>query len=123
MCKETMADLLSELSDLEERIAVTEKRLKHFSGTSGTVARLYTVPGIGLITATALVAALPDASAFTNGRQFAAWLGLVPKHSGTGGADKNRMGHWQDSHSFLRHKFLCLEVEEVRQMHLMTTIQ
>ena len=92
MCKETMADLLSELSDLEERIAVTEKRLKHFSGTSETVARLLTVPGIGLITATALLAAVPDASAFTNGRQFAAWIGLVPKHSGSGGADKNRMG-------------------------------
>jgi transposase len=46
---------------------------------------LMTIPGIGPITATALVAAVGDVGVFKNGRQFAAWLGLVPKQHSTGG--------------------------------------
>jgi transposase len=49
---------------------------------------LMTIPGIGPLTATALVAAVSDAaSAFKNGRQFAAWLGLVPRQHTTGGQE------------------------------------
>ena len=44
-----------------------------------------TIPGIGPITATALMAAVGDVGVFKNGRQFAAWLGLVPKQHSTGG--------------------------------------
>ena len=47
--------------------------------------RLMTIPGIGPLTATALVAAVSNASAFKNGRQFAAWIGLVPRQHSTGG--------------------------------------
>ena len=47
-----------------------------------------TIPGIGPLTATALVAAVSDASAFTNGLQFAAWLGLVPRQHTTGGKER-----------------------------------
>jgi transposase len=47
--------------------------------------RLGTIPGIGPLTATALVAAVSDASHFKNGRQFAAWIGLVPRQHSTGG--------------------------------------
>src|SRR2546426_715344 len=50
--------------------------------------RLMTIPGIGPFTATALVAAVSDASAFKNGRQFAAWLGLVPRQYSTGGKER-----------------------------------
>ena len=42
-------------------------------------------PGVGLLGATALVAMMGDPAAFRSGREFAAWLGLVPRHSGTGG--------------------------------------
>ena len=52
--------------------------------------RLETIPGIGFITATALVATVSDARAFRSGRQFAAWLGLVPRQNSSGG--KNRLG-------------------------------
>jgi len=44
-----------------------------------------TIPGVGPITATALVAAVGDVGVLKNGRQFAAWLGLVPKQHSTGG--------------------------------------
>jgi transposase len=47
--------------------------------------RLQTIPGIGPVTATALIAAIGDATQFKNGRQLAAWLGLVPKEHSTGG--------------------------------------
>ncbi|XYJ92241.1 hypothetical protein AEMCBJ_32435 (plasmid) [Cupriavidus necator] len=43
------------------------------------------IPGVGLLTATATVASMGDAKAFKSGREFAAWLGLVPKQTGTGG--------------------------------------
>ena len=43
------------------------------------------IPGVGVLTATAAVAMMGDPAAFRSGREFAAWLGLVPRHSGTGG--------------------------------------
>ena len=47
--------------------------------------RLRTIPGIGVITATAIAATVADASVFKSGRHFAAWIGLVPRQNGTGG--------------------------------------
>ena len=52
--------------------------------------RLETIPGVGIITATALAASVPDPSVFRSGRQFAAWLGLVPRQNSSGG--KERLG-------------------------------
>ena len=49
------------------------------------------VPGIGLITATALAATVADPHQFTSGRKFAAWIGLTPKSNSSGG--KERLGH------------------------------
>lgn len=53
--------------------------------------RLAAIPGVGIITATALAASVPDPGGFKSGRQFAAWLGLVPRQNSSGG--KNRLGH------------------------------
>jgi len=47
--------------------------------------RLLTIPGIGLLTATALIAAIGDISVFKSGRELAAWIGLVPRQHSTGG--------------------------------------
>jgi transposase len=52
--------------------------------------RLATIPGIGPIIATAVAAMVAEPSGFRSGREFAAWLGLVPRHNSTGG--KNRLG-------------------------------
>jgi len=60
-----------------------------------------TIPGVGPLTATALVAAVSDASAFKNGRQFAAWLGLVPRQHSTGGKDR-LLGISKRGDSYLR---------------------
>ena len=50
--------------------------------------RLTTIPGVGVITATAMAAAIPDPGAFASGRQFAAFLGLVPRQNSSGGKDR-----------------------------------
>jgi transposase len=77
--------LLQEFVDLEKRIASYQERLEGLATTHPECQRLMTIPGIGAITATALVAAVGDVGVFKNGRQFAAWLGLVPKQHSTGG--------------------------------------
>jgi transposase len=51
-------------------------------------ARLLTVPGVGPITACAILAGVPDMKGFRSGRDFAAWLGLVPRQNSTGGKTK-----------------------------------
>ena len=61
------------------------KRAQESEMSSEVCQRLGKVPGIGPVTATAIVAAVSDASVFKNGRQMAAWLGLVPKQDSSGG--------------------------------------
>ena len=61
--------------------------------SSAVCKRLGAVPGIGPITATALVAALGDGKAFVTARQVPAWLGVVPKQDSTGGKD-NAQSRW-----------------------------
>ena len=63
--------------------------------------RLLTVPGIGPLTATALMAAVSDAQVCKNGRQFAAWLGLVPKQYSTGGQTR-LLGSSKRGDSYIR---------------------
>jgi transposase len=82
---------------LIDALAVLEKQLASDQATRETVAtthpacqRLRTIPGLGPWTATALLAAVSDARAFKNGRQFAAWLGLVPRQHATGEKDRLR---------------------------------
>ncbi len=73
------------VQDYDDAIARIERKLEVWSESHEACRRLRAVPGIGLLTATALVAAVGDARVFRNGREFAAWLGLVPRHRGTGG--------------------------------------
>jgi transposase len=78
-------ELREEFKHLDERINDLEQRLHGLSKQNADCQRLLTVPGIGLLTATALVAAIGDIGAFKNGRELAAWLGLVPRQHSTGG--------------------------------------
>lgn len=80
-----LLQLHSELLRLDEEIRSYEKHLERYAKESAAVRRLLTIPGIGLLTATALVAACGDPKAFKNGRHFAAWLGLVPRQETSGG--------------------------------------
>ena len=63
---------------LDKRISVLEQKLQMISAQREDCQRLLTIPGVGLLSATALMAAIGDVSVFKNGREVAAWLGLVP---------------------------------------------
>lgn len=76
---------LKQYSHLQEQLNEIEQQLKTLADENPDCKRLQDIPGIGPITATALVSAVPDKHHFKNGRHFAAWIGLVPRHSGTGG--------------------------------------
>lgn len=67
-----------------------ERRLAQQLRTDEQMKRIAQIPGVGVLTATAAIATMGQASAFKSGREFCAWLGLVPKQTGTGG--KVRLG-------------------------------
>ena len=88
--------LVEQLRSLDERVALLDRELARRAREDAEAKRLMTIPGIGPITATALVALAPPAPAFKRGRDFAAWLGLTPLQRSTGGKQKlgetSRMG-------------------------------
>lgn len=67
-----------EIRELDERIKISERQLAALAKTMPIVAQLRTIPGVGLLTATALVALVADPHRFANGRRFASYLGLTP---------------------------------------------
>jgi transposase len=83
--------MAAQLDSLALGIRALEQQLISWHRANAASQRLETIPGVGLITATALAASVPDASVFRSGRQFAAYLGLVPKQNSSGG--KERLGH------------------------------
>lgn len=78
------------LEALQSQIAVLDREIASRAKADPVAKRLMTVPGIGPVIATALVALAPAASTFRRGRDFAAWLGLVPRQHSSGG--KERLG-------------------------------
>jgi len=80
---------------LHRRIAL-ERRLLAWHRQDQDSQRLATIPGVGLISATAFAASVPNPSLFRSGREFAAFLGLVPRQNSSGGKDRlgriSRMG-------------------------------
>ena len=74
----------AEIRELEQRIRTVERQLRDLAREMPLVARLCTIPGIGLITATALVAFIGDIRRFRSGRRFASFLGLTPRERSSG---------------------------------------
>lgn len=79
------AALYEELVQLDDKIKTLDEQVQAIYRASETCRRVAAVEGIGPLIATALVAAISDGKSFKNGRQFAAWLGLVPRQHSTGG--------------------------------------
>lgn len=77
--------LLDHLKALQEQVDAIEVQIKAWHRASEASQRIEKVPGIGPLTASALVASVGDAKNFDNGRQFAAWLGVVPRQHSSGG--------------------------------------
>lgn len=70
---------------LDQRIAKSDREIAEHARSDGHARRLLTIPGIGTLNASALIAAIGDARTFARGRDLAAWLGLVPRQATTGG--------------------------------------
>jgi transposase len=90
LARTVVPELQARLLEWEERIAGHDRRMAQVARQQEATKRLMRVEGVGPSTATAIVATVGDAKAFHHGRQFAAWLGLVPKQCSTGG--KPRLG-------------------------------
>jgi len=80
-----LADLWQEWKQLEANITKISEEIEHISHEDQGCRRLRQIPGVGPLVSTAMVAAIGNGAAFRNGRDFAAWLGLVPRQHSTGG--------------------------------------
>tara|TARA_R100000149_G_C5864171_1_gene129322 strand:+ start:118 stop:1146 length:1029 start_codon:yes stop_codon:yes gene_type:complete len=90
LIREECLDLLAQIAEKTARIIERTTKLKTLAAESDKARRLQTMPGVGPLTAVAVEAFGPDMSQFKTGRDFAAWLGLVPKQYSSGG--KERLG-------------------------------
>jgi len=80
--------LAAELQAMQTMIGSIEKRLMAQHRANEASKRLESIPGIGVMGATAIIATVPDPKVFRSGRDFAAWVGLVPRQDSTGGKQK-----------------------------------
>jgi transposase len=80
--------LVDQLRIVRDEVVKVEKRIVAQHRADDASRRLATIPGIGPITASAIAAAVPDATLFKSGRQFAAWLGLTPRTHSSGGKER-----------------------------------
>lgn len=83
--RELLHTLMNHLNELNRHVEEITQRIEAIHRENPLSCRLAQIPGIGPLIATALLAAIGDIQDFANGRQLAAWLGLVPKQSSTGG--------------------------------------
>ena len=91
MVRSALLGLAARLDSLALGIRDLKRQLLAWPRSSDASQRLETIPGAGLLSATALAASVPDPGVFRSSRQFAAYVGLVPRQSASGG--KERLGH------------------------------
>jgi transposase len=88
--RRALAPLVRQIDAIDEEIAAIDEEIEALVKADETARRLMTIPGVGPVTASAILATVRDTSAFSGGREFAAFLGLTPRQSSTGG--KARLG-------------------------------
>jgi transposase len=88
MARETIGVLHDRLRALDDAIRMWDRKIEALARHSEPATRLMALAGVGPITATAIVASVGNAKCFSSGRQFAAWMGLVPRQNSSGGKAK-----------------------------------
>ena len=88
IARTALESLATQLETLAVEIRKLERQLMVWHRADETSQRLETIPGVGILSATALAASVPDPSVFKTARQFAAFLGLVPRQTSSGGKDR-----------------------------------
>lgn len=101
MVIDTLREQWERVGKLDEEIATIERRLNAWLKQEEACKRIHGIPGVGLLTATAAIAVMGDARAFKSGREFAAFIGLVPRQTGSGGRIR-LMGISKRGDSYLR---------------------
>lgn len=99
--RQLLSELYDDLRVIDRRVAELTQRIERTVRASDDGKRLLEIPGIGPLTASALIATVGDARQFTNGRQMAAFLGLVPRQHSSGGKQK-LLGIHKRGDSYLR---------------------
>jgi transposase len=82
--RRVLRTLVEEIRSLEDRVTACERELKALAAADPVLERLQTIPGVGLVSATAFVGAVGHIGGFTRGRRFASWLGLTPREHSSG---------------------------------------
>ena len=90
LARRLLADVWARTQQLNQQILAYDREIEHLAKHSAQAQRLMTIPGIGAITATAIIASVGAPQQFKSGRQLGAWLGLVPRQYSSGG--KTRLG-------------------------------
>jgi transposase len=103
--QQLVADIRAESAELDKRIEALNDELAEVARRDESARRLATIPGVGVVNATALVAAIGDGSAFAKGRDLSAWLGLVPRQHSTGGKTK-LLGISKRGNQYLRRQLI-----------------
>jgi transposase len=120
LARQTLLLIAQLIEALTIQIRRIDTELLRWHRTNPVSQRLKSIPGVGVITATALTATVLDATAFRSGRQFAAWLGLVPRQNSSGGKDRlggiSKMGD-----RYLRHLLVVGATAVVRYTRRKTT--
>lgn len=97
----TLAEELEHLRELDARVHALDRRIEQWHRSNEASRQIAEIPGIGALTASALIASIGDAKNFKDGRQLAAWLGLVPKQHSSGGK-QNLLGISKRGDTYLR---------------------
>jgi transposase len=100
-----LLELKQELDQLAGRLDEAKELIERAAQQNEACQRLDAIPGIGALTATALIAAIGNGGAFRKGREFAAWVGLVPREYSTGGKQR-LLGISKRGNSYLRKLFI-----------------
>jgi len=88
LARQVLLSLVDQLERLKAEIAALDRQMIAWHRANADSRRLATIPGIGHITASAIVAAAGDGKQFQSAREFAAWIGLVPRQSSSGGKER-----------------------------------
>ena len=105
MVIDTLREQWKRIEQLDEQIDEIEQRLKIWHRQDRACQRIAAIPGVGLLTATAAVAAMGNPKSSKSSREFAAWLGQVPRQTGTGGRVR-LLGISQRDDRYLRTLFI-----------------
>lgn len=119
---ELVLRLLEHFKDLDRQVKEMEYQIQSWHRTNALSRKLEKIPGIGPVTASALVASVGDAKNFENGRQLAAWLGLVPKQHSSGGKT-NLQGISKRGDTYLRTLLIHGARAVIRQVERKANVQ